>query len=74
MLLTFIETTTIIRLQRVTTLCDGGGNGAGGEVGFFAEAPYASRNRSYAQNLTWLDTRQLTEMVHPDNVTQTCSV
>ena len=41
----FIETTTMLRLQRVSTFCDVG-NGAGGEVGFSAQAPYASRNRS----------------------------
>ena len=37
--------------------------GAGGEVGFSAQAPYASRNRSYAR-IPRLDTRQLTEMVY----------
>ena len=35
---TFIETTTMLRLQRVNTWCDGK-NGAGGEVGFSLWAP-----------------------------------
>ena len=44
---TFIETTTMLRLQRVSTFCDVG-NGAGGEVGFSAQAPTNCCNLGYA--------------------------
>ena len=42
-----LQTRNLYAIQLVSTCCDME-DGAGGEVGFSAEAPYASRNRSYA--------------------------